>query len=480
MSTRAPAAWKIAIVAGFVLSCFSLLLFIWLSFGGPIPLQPKGYRVQVAFPDAATLATQADVRIAGVSVGKVVEKRRAPEGNRTLATIELDRRYVPIHDDARAMLRQKTLLGETYIEMNVGSRDAPILEEGDRLPDGRVAPAVEFDELLQAFDAPTRRAFQEWQSSLADATGGRSRELSDALGNLPAFVEEGNGVLGTLDARRRELRGLVRNTGRTFEALTRDAGALRSLVVENTRVMSTLAGRREALADSIRIFPTFLRESRATLRRLETFADDTDPLVRALDPVLDDAQPTLASLRRLAPDAERLFRDLDPLIDAGRTGLPALARVLRGLDPTLASTGPFLEQINPILRYLELNQATVSDFLNIGASALAIKVPAPPGSESNGHALPQLIVTGSQSLPSPQRSPDNRGNAYFKPGTLNYDEYKRGFFVFPNWDCAAAGGERRAAEETPGCVVQEPIPFQDSLRRFPHVMEALRGGRPRG
>ena len=62
----------------FALSCFGLLLFLWLSFGGPIPLKPKGYRFKVAFPEATQLGLEADVRVAGVSVGKVVAKDARP------------------------------------------------------------------------------------------------------------------------------------------------------------------------------------------------------------------------------------------------------------------------------------------------------------------------------------------------------------------------------------------------------------------
>ena len=110
MTTRGPKLSQIAIMAGFSLSVFGLLLFLWLAFGGPIPLQPKGYRFKVAFTDAAQLAQQADVRIAGVNVGKVVTKELAPEGNRTLAVIQLQSKYAPIHKDARAILRQKLSL----------------------------------------------------------------------------------------------------------------------------------------------------------------------------------------------------------------------------------------------------------------------------------------------------------------------------------------------------------------------------------
>ena len=103
----------------FALSCFGLLLFLWLSFGGPIPLKPKGYQFKVAFPEATQLGLEADVRVAGVSVGKVRDKELDPaHRNRTVATIELDRKYAPIAKDARAILRQKTLLGETYVELD--------------------------------------------------------------------------------------------------------------------------------------------------------------------------------------------------------------------------------------------------------------------------------------------------------------------------------------------------------------------------
>ena len=79
VNTEGPTTGRIVVIAGFALTCFGLLLFLWLAFGGAIPLKPQGYRVQVAFTDAATLADQADVRTAGVKIGKVVRRssRRA-------------------------------------------------------------------------------------------------------------------------------------------------------------------------------------------------------------------------------------------------------------------------------------------------------------------------------------------------------------------------------------------------------------------
>ncbi len=123
METSTPGLTKVLTMVLFALSCVGLLLFLWLSFGGQVPFNPRGYRFHVAFRDAQELASQADVRIAGVSVGKVVDKTLDPNGNRTLATIQLNNAYAPIHKDATAILRTKTLLGETYVELRSGGQE---------------------------------------------------------------------------------------------------------------------------------------------------------------------------------------------------------------------------------------------------------------------------------------------------------------------------------------------------------------------
>src|SRR6266508_455149 len=106
MQKHAPSFGRILVMVTFTLSCFGLLLFLWLSFGGPIPLKPNGYRFKVAFPEATQLGVEADVRVAGVSVGKVRGKDiDTAHPNRTVATIELQSRYAPVARDARAMLR---------------------------------------------------------------------------------------------------------------------------------------------------------------------------------------------------------------------------------------------------------------------------------------------------------------------------------------------------------------------------------------
>src|SRR3954469_3308393 len=110
MVKETPSLFKLAAMVVFTMSCFGLLLFLWLAFGGSIPLKPQGYRVQVEFSEAATLAQEADVRMAGVNIGKVKSKELDKGGAKTKVELEIDRKFAPIRRSAHAVLRQKTLL----------------------------------------------------------------------------------------------------------------------------------------------------------------------------------------------------------------------------------------------------------------------------------------------------------------------------------------------------------------------------------
>jgi len=475
MQKQAPSVGRILIAVGFALSCFGLLLFLWVSFGGPVPLKPKGYEFQVAFPEAAQLAEQGDVRVAGVNVGKVRAKRLDPaHRNRTVATIEVDARYAPIARDARAILRQKTLLGETYVELTPGHpQTAGTVPDGGMLADSRVQGTVQLDEIFDALDPRTRASFQGWQQELATAIKGHAQDLNDAFGTLPAFADDGTDLLAVLDGQREQTRRLIRNTGVVFGALTQDERKLHDLVVTAGQTFDATSRRQDALARTFQIFPTFLDESKLTFARVETFAKDTDPLVRDLRPALRDAVPTLRDVQALSPDLRKTFTDLDPLITAGRTGLPATTQTLDGVRPMLAELQPFLEQLNPVLQFLEYHQLDTADFISNGAATLADTVPTSTPDEV-GHYLRQFGPIGPESIGMYANRPAaSRGNAYLNPGALSGEKRARAM-IFPNFDCDNAGGERTTAQpdssDAPSCFAQDPPAWPPGNKsRYPHV-----------
>jgi virulence factor Mce-like protein len=478
MQKQAPSPLKILTMVLFALSCFGLLLFLWLSFGGPIPLKPKGYQFKVAFPEATQLGLEADVRVAGVSVGKVRAKGiDSAHPNRTVATIEVERKYAPIARDARAILRQKTLLGETYVELTPGHpKTAGTVPDGGFLADGRVAKTVELDEIFQALDPKTRASFRTWQQSLAQAVNGRGRDLNDALGNLPAFADDGNDLLTVLDSQSSQVRELVDGTGKVFGALTRDEGQLHNLIVNASDVFDATSRQQDAVAETFRIFPTFLDESKLTFQRLERFSKDTDPLVQDLRPAARDLTPTLHDVRGLAPDLKNLFVNLDPLITASKTGLPALRDTLTQTKPLLAQLQPFLEQLNPALQYLEYQQLMTADFISNGAATLADTTGTVTDQEM-GHYLRQFGPVGPETVGMyAQRPAASRGNAYLRPDALTGEKRDR-YMIFGNFDCKNAGGERMTqvpdTSDAPSCFVQDPPAWPPgNTNPYPHITAA--------
>jgi phospholipid/cholesterol/gamma-HCH transport system substrate-binding protein len=283
VSKQAPSVGRILAMVLFALSCFGLLLFLWLTFGGPVPLRAEGYRVKVAFPEAATLAQEADVRLAGVNVGKVKTKELDEGAVRTIVTLELKEQYAPIPKDSRAILRQKTLLGETYVEISQGSKSAPKIEDGGEISNQQVEETTQLDEIFTAFDKPTRDAFRDWIEELsASIENGRGEDLNDAFGNLEGVAVDGARLFKVLDEQNAALKAVVKNTGVVFGAINEQEGALRELIVNANETFEATASRDEALSATFQIFPTFLDESKTTLARLERFAGDTRPLVRDL------------------------------------------------------------------------------------------------------------------------------------------------------------------------------------------------------
>jgi phospholipid/cholesterol/gamma-HCH transport system substrate-binding protein len=470
MQKQAPSAGRILVAVGFALSCFALLLFLWVTFGGPVPFKPESYKISADFPEAITLSEEAEVRIGGVTVGTVDKLELPEEGNATRAVMEIDPEFAPISSDARAILRQKTLLGETYVELTTG-RSEQTIPEGGRLADARVADAVQLDEIFDALDPQTRQSFRTWQQELAKGIEGRGRDFNDALGTLPGFAADGADVLEVLDTQEAALHRLVKNTGVTFAALTENEAQLQNLITSSKRTFDATASRNDALAESIRIFPTFLDESKATVERVQRFSVDTRPLIQDLRPVARDLQPTLRDVRALAPDLERFFRDLDPLITASKKGLPAAREVLEAAEPLLTQMEPWLGELNPMLQFLEAHQLQVTDFISIGGAAVADTTVSPSG--GTGHYLRQFGPTGTESAAFfRERVSTNRGNSYIPPMGLFRPESGR-FMITPQWDCKPSNGEKEPTAREPGCYVAPRFEFGGRLQgQFPHVEAA--------
>jgi len=417
MSKRAPSTTQLLVIAGFALSCFGILLFLWITFGGPTPFKAKPYEIEIPFKEATQLAQQSDVRISGVSVGKVQDIVLGPNGKEAVAKVDIEDKYGPIPSDTRAILRTKTLLAETYIELTPGDRKAPPLPDGGTLPPAQVAEAVQLDEIFRTFNPETRAAFQTWQQEAAAAIEGRGQDLSYAFGQLEPTFTQLDRVFRVLDSQRLAVNRLFRNGATSLAALRGRQGELAGLIRNSNAVFTTTAARDRDIEALFRAFPTFQDESRLTVSRLKTFAVDADPVMKQLVPVAEQLSPTLVALSNLAPQAKGFFEGLRPTIKHASTGFPAVRKLFRDqFPPLLRAADPFLRNLNPIVTGLGLYKHELTATMANVSSMTNAKLIEENARGEHAHYIRAMGPFSPESLSSyPGRLTSNRPNAYSQP-----------------------------------------------------------------
>lgn len=435
MQKRAPTLANILVIVLFALSCFGLLLFLWESFGGAVPLKPKGYRFTIAFSRTLALAEQSDVRISGVNVGHVINLKYDKDG-RAHVMIEIASKYAPIPSNMDAILRQKTLLGETYVQLKPQAAKAPSLPDGGQLPNAQVEPAVTLDDILSALTPETRNDFQIWMQSLTEGLGGSGEEINSSFATLQPFVEDANKLVTVANSQEGALTASIHNTGVVFDALTAREGQFRGLISNGERTFHAFAQSSQAFAEAFRELPAFQRNSETALRSLDAFATDTVPLYDQLRPFEEKLTPLLQAVKPFTPPFNSLLTSLGPLAKAAKTGLPDVKKTLGLTTPLLAATSPVLHNFNPFFQYL-------SEYVPELQALFANGTAATQTHEKNKNILggPQQHVLKVMNDITPeglavyqQRIGTNRANAYPQPGA--FGSLASGLSVFSSASCA--------------------------------------------
>ncbi|HSZ13291.1 MAG TPA: MlaD family protein [Solirubrobacteraceae bacterium] len=503
MQKRAPTLGNLLVIVLFVLSCFGLLMFLWESFGGPLPLKPKGYRFSVAFPRSFALAEESDVRISGVEVGHVVSLSLGKDG-RTHATLEIAGRYAPIRASMHAILRQKTLLGETYVQLIPEGSRGPFLGDGKQLSNSQVEPSVTLDDILSAFDAKTRRDFQIWQEAAAEGTNGRGEQINAAFASLEPFAESANKLVTLLNEQEGAVKALVHNTGVVFNALASRDHQLEGSIVNGERTFHAAAEASQAVATSFRLLPAFEHDSTVALKETDKFQAIADPYFKEFQPTERQLAALLRAAKPFAPQFNSFLTAVGPLTKAAKTGLPYTKASLQLSIPVLENLRPVLHNLDPLLQYLgEYVPELQAFFANVTAASEATESSSDlPGGAPKRHVLTAMQVLTPESLAVyPSRIGTNRANAYPHSGV--YGSLASGLPVFSSSACANSApavsgppneavseellqllthpqnaGENPIANEpetankvpAPACIKQSPFTFNGHTSEFPHAV----------
>src|SRR5438045_9642463 len=97
--------------------------------------------------------------------------------------------FTPVFNDARAVIRQKNLLGEAYVELNRGSRSEGAIADGGTISQEHTLTPVEVDEVMNALDPQVRDQLAVVFNTLGlgTACGGQGTNAA-AAGQLCAAV----------------------------------------------------------------------------------------------------------------------------------------------------------------------------------------------------------------------------------------------------------------------------------------------------
>lgn len=237
------------------------------------------YTVTVEFPDVLDLVPQSSVKVDDVSVGSVSDITLDGYTARVKVRVRPD---VVLPANARASLRQTSLLGEKFVSLDRPTLEKPVgrLRGGDVIPLDRTQRSTEIEEVLGALSLVLNGGSLEQLNTInrevIAALKGREGKVKDVFTQLNTFV-------GGLDEQKaqivRALDGLDRLTARLASQRDVLAVALRD-IPQGSAVLT------DQRAQLVRVLKSLDRLGTVATRVISASQQNTVADLRALQPIL--------------------------------------------------------------------------------------------------------------------------------------------------------------------------------------------------
>ena len=208
-----------------------------------------GYRVNASFKTGAELVAGDDVTMSGLRVGKI--EALAPIAGGTKVSMLLHGDFTPVFRDARAVIRQKNLLGEAYVEVNRGSAGQGPIADGGTIDQDHTLTPVEVDEVLNALDPQVRDQLNMVINTLGQATAGRGQDMNASAADLSSLALDLKTLAHTLASNSDHLDALIADLRKVMETLAAWHTDFRAMLADWDHVMATLASREQNLQGTI-------------------------------------------------------------------------------------------------------------------------------------------------------------------------------------------------------------------------------------
>jgi phospholipid/cholesterol/gamma-HCH transport system substrate-binding protein len=311
-----------------------------------------GYRVRAVFDSGGFMVKGEEVRVAGANVGQIESvdvsmpdepvayengKAVARPGKAIIVLKITDPGFQDFRQDATCQIRPQSLIGEKFVDCRTtlprapNSEPAPPLKqipEGETgegqylLPLGSNGTSVDPDLINDIQSLPYAQRFRLIFNELGGALAGRGEDLEVLVKRANPVLRDVDRLFGILSAQRKELAQLASDSDTILGPLSRERQAFAGFLTNAGAAAEASAEKGPELEESLRKFPTFLREFRQTMANLKEFSDAGTPLFEDFGtaaPSLTDAAKTLT------PFSEALTVSLKSLGDAGEASGPIFA-----------------------------------------------------------------------------------------------------------------------------------------------------------
>lgn len=219
------------------------------------------YEVVAHFEDSGGIFTNAGVAYRGVTIGQVAKLEAADEG--VLVTLEIDKDSEPIPARTRAIVANKSAVGEQYVDLQPEVDTGPYLADGGEIGLDMTAVPITTTKLLTDIsntvgsvdNADLHTAISEFGDAFADTGPALSR-----------IIDTGNSFLREADRRFEATVSLIRDSKRVLGTQLESASAIRDFTRDLGLFSDTLAASDKSLRKVI-------ETGGATARQLRTFLE---------------------------------------------------------------------------------------------------------------------------------------------------------------------------------------------------------------
>ncbi|MCW3014695.1 MAG: virulence factor Mce family protein, partial [Solirubrobacterales bacterium] len=268
---------KVAVLTAVTLGALLILIYYYGTAGGRLPTAENRYTVH-ALVEPQQVLKHADVRAAGVTVGEVTDI--IARGAKAEVVMDLEKEVAPVYNDATVLVRQKTLVGENYIELVRGAPRAGTVADGGTLPGKANLEAVPIDRVLNSLDAETRKNVSANLRALGGGFSGHGEDVNRLADALAPLASEGSQVTDILDAQSKQVADIIQQGNTVFAALSDRRADLTSLLRSARTTAEVVADRDEQLKQAFAEFPSTLKQARGSVTKLSGFSGRAVPVVR--------------------------------------------------------------------------------------------------------------------------------------------------------------------------------------------------------